>query len=278
MAAYTGFVDNTGQSAHYNFIELIRTVALANGWTELFYDTSTDDKKLMLKSNGLSGLEEIFIGFRTYQNPSADYYNVAVAGFIGYVPGNSFETQPGYTISGVCAHNNRIDYWIIANAQRIAFGLKVGTPVYESAYVGKILPYARPSQYPYPLVVCGMLDGVPATRFSDGSHSMGFKGNRANMKMRFVDGTWKTPQCFPWNNARIAGRTSQNRDTGSYYSITPIILSDASGIYGEFDGVYQISGFNNAVENTLNIGGKDYVVIQDVARTGFSDYIALELA
>jgi hypothetical protein len=48
-------------------------------------------------------------------------------------------------------------------------------------------------------------------------------------------------------------------------------------VYGELDGIFMISGFNNAVENTFTLGGKSYVVMQDVSRTGFYDYYAMRL-
>lgn len=62
-----------------------------------------------------------------------------------YISANSFDSQPGAIISGVPAHNQRIDYWLTVNPQHITMTLKVGTPVYESCYVGEFLPYARPS-------------------------------------------------------------------------------------------------------------------------------------
>lgn len=46
---------------------------------------------------------------------------------------------------------------------------------------------------------------------------------------------------------------------------------------GELDGVYYVPGFDNAVENTVTIDGKQHVVFQDVARTGFNDYYALRM-
>ena len=285
MAYEIGFVDNTGTEgvAHWQMLLKIKTLAEANGWTTLRYLNPTPYtdpsvvRELILKGTGLSGDQEIFIGFRAYQEVTADYYNLSVAGFTGYVAGNAFTAQPGYFGSGVPAHNNRIDYWLAVNAQRIAFGLKVGTPVYEHGYAGYFLPYATPSQYPYPLVVGGMLSGVPATRFSDTSHSMPYKGSRANFKVRFVDGTWKQIDTWPWNNNYLAG-TTQLRDTASTYPLLPVLLTDSGpNLYGELDGVHYISGFNNAVENTLTIGGSTYVVLQDVARTGFTDYIALRL-
>ncbi|MCY1516556.1 hypothetical protein D9M68_511920 [compost metagenome] len=175
------------------------------------------------------------------------------------------------------AHNQRIDYWLTLNGQRIAFALKLGTPVFEMAYVGKFLPYARPSQYPYPLVCAGMLDGATATRFSETSHSVGIKGSRANFGMRFNDGTWRQVACWPWNNAYVAGATLQQRDTNGAYPLNAVVLSDSQGLYGELDGVRHIAGFNNATENTLTIDGKTWVMFQDVWRTGFNDYYAIRM-
>lgn len=273
------YVDNSGGTlAHYNMLQRIRDFAGDNGWEVLRYDTAPANRELILKGSGYTGEEEIFIGFRTYQSVSADYYNLVAAGFTGYVSGNSFDTQPGAMLSGVPAHNNRIDYWLTLNPQRIALTMKVGTPVYEAAYLGKFLPYARPSQYPYPVVTGGMLNGVPATRFSDTSHSVPYKGARANFGMRFNTGAWRQVECYPWNNANLAGATTQQRDTGANYPRTPIVLSDSQGVYGELDGLIHVSGFNNAVENTfVDADGKTWVVFQDVWRTGFNDYYALRM-
>jgi len=285
MAYEIGYVDNTGSEgvAHWQMLLKIKALAEANGWTTLRYLNPTPytdpavNRELIMQGVGLSGTEQIYVGFRAYQNQSADYYNISVAGFTGYVAGNTFVTQPGYVESGIPAHNNRIDYWLIVNPQRIAFGMKVGTPVYEHGYVGKFLPYATPGQYPYPLVVGGMLSGVAATRFSDTSHAMPYKGNRVNLRMRFVDGVWKQPECWPWNNTFLAN-TTQLRDTGNNYPLLPVVINDSTpNVYGELDGIYFISGFNNAVENTLTVDGVDYVVLQDVGRNGFIDYIAMRL-
>ena len=270
-----GFVDNSGGTlAHYKMLEKIRDVAVASGfWEVMRYDTSKADRELILKGEGYTGTEEIYVGVRTYQDASADYYNLCVATFTGYVPSNTFDTQPGVCLSGVPAHNQRIDYWLTANPQRIACCMKVGTPVYEHFYIGKFFPYARPSQYPYPIVCAGMLNGAAATRFSDLSHSMPYKGNRANLGMRFNTGVYLQPETHPWNNTYLAG-TTQLRDTNDNYPLLPVILNDANGIYGELDGIRYVSGFNNVVENTC---GPDWVVFQDVSRTGFVDYIALKL-
>ena len=278
-----GFVDDSAQLAHYAMLEKTRDFAAANGWEVLRYDVSIANRELILKGVGYSGEEEIFVGFRTYQNADADYYNLVAAGFTGYVAGNPFDNQPGAMLSGVPAHNQRIDYWLTLNPQRIALAMKVGTPVYESAYVGKFLPYARPSQYPYPLACAGMLSGAPATRFSETNHGMPYKGDRANMRMRFNDGAWRTPHCYPWGNSFITGTASGRnnlrlRDTGGIYHLMAIELhDDSANMWGALDGIFYISGFNNAVENTLTIEGVNYTVVQDVSRTGHNDYYAMRL-
>lgn len=280
------FVSNTSGSfalAHYNLIEEIEDFCSTNGYTTLRYDTSGTNHELIMRAPGLSGTEEIFLGLRTYHDVGADYYNLLLGVFTGYIAGNTFDTQPGATLKGLPAHNNRIDYWLTQNGQRIALGLKVGTPVYEHGYLGKFLPNARPSQYPYPVVCAGAFNGAAATRFSETTHDFYPRGaGNARMALR-TPGGWIAPHCSPWSNPFLCGTgvsssQLQLRDTGDNYPLMPIVLHDnAANLYGQLDGVFHISGFNNATENTVVISGETYVVLQSVWRTGHTDYIAMRL-
>ncbi len=275
MTAHVGYVDNSTMLAHYKMLEKIKTACDSAGWDILRYNTGIANQELIMMAPGLSGLEEIYCGIYCYQDSNADYYNLAVATMKGYVPGNTFQTQPGIApISGVPVHNVRIDYWFSVNGQRLNVAMKVGTPVYESFTIGKMNQYGTPAQYPQPLISGGMLVGAPGTRYSETTHSMPYKGNRNNMRMHFNDGTWKAPLCYPWSG----GLSGNIRPNEPVYGLMPIQLYDSGNIYGELDGIFHITGFNNVVENTLTIGGKDYVVIQDVGRTSFADYYALELS
>lgn len=282
MPNQVGFVDNSSVLAHYAMLEEIHDFCDANGWTILRYDTVSANRELIMMAPGLSGTEEIYVGVRTYQDVGADYYNLLAAVFTGYVSGNTFDTQPGARLSGVPGHNQRIDYWMTINGQRLAIAMKVGTPVYEPLYIGKYLPYGTPSQYPYPVVVVGSLNGAAATRYSDVNHSMGYKGNTAAMAIRFVDGSYKQAFAHPWGNNLLMNPSStqqyQIRPSGTYYPLMRVVLHDnAANVFGELDGIFAITGFDNVVENTLVIGGVTYVVIQDVSRTGFIDYYAMRL-
>lgn len=292
MAFEVDFTDQTGTTgfAHKELLLRIQALAEANGWITLRYATGVAptvgtglQDELILRGEGLSGDKEIYVGFRTYESSTADYYNIAVAGFTGYVPANTWAAQPGFVEMGVCGHNQHIDYWLVVNAQRIALAMKVGTPVYESCYAGFILPYATPSQYPYPLCIVGMLNGPEATRYSDTSHTMGYRGNSTKLKLRWLDGTWKQPSAMPWMPGDIAPVSFATviRPLNDQYPLFPLELVDtaAGNILGRLDGIFGVSYFNNTVESTIDTPASETLVcIQDVARTGFGDMYALELS
>lgn len=309
-----------GDDCHYQLLAAIKTLAEANGWTTLRYDAVSANREWIGKSLGLSGNEEIYIGIQTYQSVAGDYYNLLLGAFTGYVAGNTFDTQPGARLSGVPAHNNAITYYMTMNAQRIAFMLKVGTPVYTHGYLGKFFPYARPAEFPNPLVCAGSFNGAEALRFSDTNQAFPYHGDTissyTNFYMRRLDGTWYQPAMWPFSHGSssdfsscLAGATTANCQVpaGSYYQVEPIILHDrvstvgiTNNVWGELDGVYFVSGFNNAVENVVQsggsstidqtgmtvlqavqaikaVGGRAFVMGQNINRTSWRDFVAIEM-
>lgn len=266
-------------------------------WAQLRYDITIAERELILQGPGYSGTEQIFVGIKCYQDVTADYYNLAVAHYTGYLAGSSFVTQPGASpVLGIPAHNITIPYYLSVNGARINLAWKVGAPVYQCAQVGKFLPFSVPTQYPQPLIAAGMLTGQNATRYSDTLYSMPFKGARGNLRMRFNDGLWHQPDAHPWVGSLALGL----RTTGTTWHLTPITLCDSTpNVYGQIDGFLQIVGFNNLVENVIQrggvivdptgltlaqicaaittAGGTPYIVLQDVWRTGFADLIAMEM-
>lgn len=307
IATVTG---GLGDEAHYKVLAAIKTLLEGIGWVTLRYDTSGADKELIMNSDGLSGTEDIFIGFKTYQSVGADYYNIAVSGFTGYIVGNTFESQPGARLCGVPCHNNAVTYFLSANKQRVVGCFKVGTPVYTHFYVGKMFPYARPGEFPSPLVSAGMFDGKEARRFSAADYQFPYYGfgpnyfgggatDQSRLYLRKPDGAWQQQYHNPWRNLDYAG--GNIRPAGTEYLMLPIILyaNSPRNIWGELDGVTFITGFNNGTENVLQqggtpvdqtgmdpatavaavlaAGGRAHVVLQDVNRTGFPNFIAMEM-
>ena len=312
IATVTG---GLGDEAHYKVLAAIKTLAEANGWTTLRYVNTGADRELILNSSGLSGTEDIYIGFKTYQSVGADYYNMAVSTFTGYISGNTFELQPGARLSGTPCHNNAVTYFLTCNEQRIAGCFKVGTPVYTHFYVGKMLPYGRPGEFPSPLCSGASFDGKEARRFSDTTFTMpyygsyGFSGSNptlyGRMYLRRPDGVYAQQFHHPFTggfSSNIQG--TGMRPAGANYQPQAIILYNyddpvKGNVWGELDGITQCTGFNNGVENVMQqggtpvdqtgmtplqavdailaAGGRAHVVLQDVARTAFNNFITMEM-
>lgn len=308
--------------AHYQTLEAIKTLAEANGWTTLRYDTSKPEREWIAQGVGLSGTEQIFIGIRTYQNGPADYYNLLLGTFVGYVAGNTFDNQPGAKLSGLPCHNNAVTYYLNINAARVLMMLKVGTPVYVHGYTGKFIPYARPSEFPAPLVCAGSFNGAELKRFSDATQVFPYHGNvvstASNIYLRRPDGTWYAPSMWPFTHGSVADVTGSNTSLAGdvryscqvamngNYQLESLVMSDAvntiapANVWGELDGVYYCSGFNNGPENVIQqggsstvdqtgktvlqivqaikaAGGRAFVMGQNISRTTWRDFVALEM-
>ncbi len=234
------------------------------------------EPQLILRGPGLAAADSIYVGVQRYSLPTSDIFNWRIAGFTGYVASNSFATQPGASgMVGVPLWDQSTPYWLIASGRRFALVAKVET-TYQMLYLGHILPYATPGQWPYPLMVAGMLASDSVTRFSDASIEMPWRATASGaLRVRDASGAWLQLESWPWENA------ASMRDILGDYALLPILLTNAVGtgnVYGEVDGLYQVSGFGNAVENIVQAGGVDHLVVQNVFRTGIRDYYALAKA
>lgn len=273
---------------HWAFLEIIRTMALANGWVQERYDNtnlngeSQIDLEMILRGEGLSGTENIWAAFTTFQSALSDYYNISLSGHIGYVPGNTLELQPGWSDHRwVPMWDLTIEYWLAINAQRIAFGAKVETHYY-SGYAGKYFSFATPGQFPYPICVAGT-SGANSDRYSTSPSVDIFNG----AKLRDYNGNWITVSMIPYENPYFDSIKNQGignfvstppRDTGGDYPLLPITLVDGStyGAFGDLDGIFFTTGYNSAVENVVQVGLDDYIKIANNQGTGFLDYFALK--
>ena len=87
------------------------------------------------------------------------------------------------------------------------------------------------------------------------------------------------PTCV--HSANVANGVLPYREVlGGGYIIQPLILLQrlpTSAVWGELEGVYAISGFGNASENTTVINGTTHVVLQNGTRTEVHEYWALAL-
>lgn len=271
-------------------------------------DTGTDEYIWRAPGNGDES--DIYAGMSRFTNVSGDYDNVRLGGFTGYNPDATFANQPAPCTRPIMPGRRvgTMPYWFFANGRRAMVFIKCAE-IYEGAYLGFLRPYWNPEHWPYPLVVGGSMawSSEPAATSANWRYS--YTGAENNLiafcnintnndnayalRMRRPDGRWRGfgindvsstgyyGYVFPYNGGGFANVKPNLGDDA--YPLFPIILSDDSGsrvspaIYGEMDGMYAVSGIENASENIITVGRQKYIVFQNVHRTTFKDYVAAKL-
>lgn len=260
-------------------------------------DASMNSRVLCLKGPGLSGADAIYVNIATTQSLANDYYNWGINYATAYAPKTFTLSQPGAgSLKSMLLWNQTMKYWIVANGRRFIVVAKVST-VYEAMYGGYMLPYALPSEYPYPVVVGAAVDANLNTRWSwqGVGHSLFWNpgwagalvwrdafGNAINASNNTGDGGYQWPgETYPY-----FGNPGTRTSPDGSYALTPVALLTnaqrqglpaAAGVYGELDGVYHVSGYNNSSESVITVGSDNYLVVQSAFRTGLNDYAAIKL-
>lgn len=147
---------------HNDFLNQLVTFATANGWAIAEDGRAAGTPYIILRGTGLAGTDNIYIGFRRFQDTVLGKYGWELQGFSGYQNGLTWDNQPGailrpsqtYGWPVLVLRNSSMPFWFAVNGRRMVIVAKVGT-VYCAAYLGFILPYGTPGEYPYPLFIGG---------------------------------------------------------------------------------------------------------------------------
>jgi hypothetical protein len=250
--------------------------------------------EVFLKAPGLSGTDELFLQLRSFHSLPDDRYNIELRGASGYVSSSPFAAQPIVSPpTYLYVWDQAMPYWFIANAQRAIVVVKVQN-TYQSFYLGKILPYGTPGEWPAPIYVGGM-GYIEAQRFSEPTRNLSAFWDPIGAQISNPDGTWSeitnwqhninpeqgdaTNNSWPWqyDGGRLDWMSS-NLD-GSYTTFQGRIECTAPGpnVYGEYDGVCYVTGYENSSESTITIAGSTYLVVPNGFRSGLSDYACILL-
>lgn len=197
---------------------------------------------------------------------------------------------------------DNITYWLVVNERRFVCAAKSDT-IYTGCYGGLFLPYATPTQYPYPMVV-GACSGEDEVSISDAdANTRTFVDPGAgSLQVYRPDNAWWAFQNYngaraydrnvwPYDKLDISsteehetflfGHTSVGTVAGEpAYPLFPCILHEDNpqlNDLGELEGIFGVSGFNNTSENLVNSGGFDHLVVQDMFRTDIGNYWAMKL-
>lgn len=283
----------SGTAANYkDLLAVMTTMAAANGWVIL----EQSETKVYLKGTGAAGLDEIYVGAETYENPTSGIYNWNLFGSWGYRAGREFSKMPhsSYSTNWIptgCFWNTSIDYWIACDTRRIIVAAKIGT-TYQMVHLGFITPVGTDAQYPYPLLLGGV-----------------YKSNAYGYQATAIASFWSTVAagidtgllCLPSGSwGKLNTSTSENTTNqtvqvehllmseytdlldspdGSYL-LEPIYLTAVGSnrnTYGLIEGLFKVSGYNNTSENIITVDGVNYIVFQDCYRSGFGDFCALRM-
>ncbi len=263
---------------------------------------------IVLKGPGLAGLDEIYVGMRLEHDPAVDYFGIWFAGAQGIVP--SATSFSAHVNSAPRMHMPVFDqtspYWFVANGRRFVVVVKIST-TFVAAYQGFFLPYATPSEYPYPMISSGCSRTARRWSDEDDCHThFCMPWEQSTLTNRTVDnipdaddgrvrvmspsGEW-VPfsnrrfefRVFPWSQpgGSVDFVDGQRSLFGGSHMLYPATLLSTGarlrGTLGVFEGVYHVAGFGNAAENILTLNGVDHLVVQNMFRTGFTDYWALAL-
>lgn len=284
------------------------TFAVTPPWTSL---RRVSGSEMIWKAPGNGGLDEIIVGAKEFHDVGTDYYNWRLGGFTSFNSGTPFNQQGGYPGGASQAHsspvltlwNSTIPFWFIANGRRAIVVAKIST-VYVCAYLGFMNSYMAPGAYPYPLVVGGNLAFSTEPASTSTSWRWSYAGSEmrnfavplatgisldylSSLQLRLPSGAWRgfhieksvstCGQVWPYAYVDASNWDWRpNLDGG--YTLLPTVIFDATpNIFGELDGVMAITGFSQAVENTVTIGGIRHLVVQNVFRNTKSDFFAVRL-
>lgn len=286
-------------------------VAASQAWTQIAGNTGTltIDDTITLQGPGLSGTDQVRIKLKPVYSVVNNRYNLELVGVPTWSGAANQDAQFNMS-TPVYMHlwNGSIPYKFVANGRRFIVVAQITTTV-EAGYCGFFLPYALPSEYPYPMCVGGTSQ-VSTWDYTQASfeHSH-FVNPSRSLRVYTPGNTWLSMENFTqsssqswsqWHiNTNLIGATlpyqqgngndgqvrsfwaSIRECFGGEFPAHPIVLVTlfpSRARYGVLDGCFWVPGIGNAHGNTMTIDGVDHMVVQNVTRTdNFQGYWALKL-
>lgn len=259
---------------------------------------------------GNDGDSAILCGAHLFERQDADYFNMEVASFDGFLATSLWRNQAGF-------HGNlyvpmwdaSIPYWFVADGRRAIVVAKLNTQ-YEVAYFGLLDCYFSPEQWPYPVALGGSLalgDTVPAWNDDDWRWSNADNEHRAfplsgppngsvadvgyrQMRVRGLDGTWlgfdgtvggTHYSSFANRNViwpYISGLELLDANLDGSYTRFPLMLNaETPNTIGQPIGVACVTGQGLTSETLMRDGQIDWMALHNIFRTDRDEFYAVAL-
>ncbi|MBK9418837.1 MAG: hypothetical protein IPN62_16540 [Flavobacteriales bacterium] len=322
MAFTSGTIaGSTAAANHYALLDAIHTFCTtalgAYNWTDIKYetqvgsspDTPYNRKEWMFIAPGMSGDTEIFGGIRT--RTAGAYANFEIAGYFGNYGASpswntDFEVQPFSRFEHVTLWNDQMDYWLMANGERLLCVVRAGT-AWTMFYIGLFRPYSSPTvqEYAYPFFLGGTNDSFSA-QISDLLGHRHFAApvqnacslwlpsakwidvyNRNTTADGYAAGAgYITPTSSGLHGASNSSQPDSRANSDGTFNLVALELvttDSLPSVLGKLDGVNWVSGLdqNGAVVSPgtiISISGQNYLLIPNISRTAWYDWAAVRLS
>lgn len=270
----------------------------------------TDVATLSLEGPGNGASARVYVNIETFNNVGSNHYTWKVFGATSYSAGVGFPSQVNASpeVHFLLA-NTTLEYWIQSSTRRFMVEARSGSN-YLSMYAGFMLPFALPSEYPFPLAIIASyptaaLPGVANARNS----SIADPGDAAAHYLRRSALTWRAirnqgnagtsispvtgQRAFMWPAKSSMGTSASAGDADlwnsggwenmktNFNSEAPLVrctLIDTfeAAAVAALEGVFMTTGFGRSAEQALTVGGRTFRLFQRAGRTGPGDFFAVE--
>lgn len=131
-------------------------VAAGEEWDVAWTHPSGPTSGVALRGPGTGGTDSIFVSMALTTTTGSDDHFIQFHGMSALNPSallvaEHINVSPGVRI---WLDSGAMKYWFVASGRRFMVITNIST-VYEVAYCGLFLPYALPTEYPYPLFIGG---------------------------------------------------------------------------------------------------------------------------
>ncbi len=179
-----------------------------------------------------------------------------------------------------------LQYWFYSNKRRIIVVVRSQGTIYTNCYLGGMIRLASPSNYQFPLCVIGSSHGasidvnsqsVVHTYIAEFSEGIGRNScllvGRNNAYQKSDDLKQSPSHDFNDTGALKLTTNSKIRPKPIFVIDTDIEPNEA---LGQLDGVFLCPAINLTSENTIDVGGTDFRIFQNVFRSDYNDFMCVK--
>lgn len=125
-------------------------------WAVVWTHPSGATSGVVLRGPGAAGTDSIYVGLSLTTTLDTDGHYITIWGMLTPVLAATQMSEHIHVSPGVRVwlDANSMKYWLVGSGRRFMLAVNMST-VYEVAYAGFFLPYALPTEYPYPLFIGG---------------------------------------------------------------------------------------------------------------------------